>query len=64
VGAQKVSRSRCAPCRAGHECRGGPDVRECAVGTYSGGNRSACTRCSECEEVCCFGFAGFSKFMV
>ena len=41
----------CEPCDAGMECLGGADVRECGIGTYSGGNRSACARCTQCPEL-------------
>jgi hypothetical protein len=42
---------KCEPCQPGLECAGGPEVRECRVGTYSLGNRSACAKCTECAEI-------------
>lgn len=41
----------CIPCPSGMECRGGAEVRACALATFSGGNRSRCARCTRCQEI-------------
>ena len=51
AGTQSVAKARCEPCEPGFECRGGSDVVECGIGTYSIGNRSSCAKCSECVEI-------------
>ena len=50
-GTRSVDAASCEPCDPGMECLGGADVRECAIGTFSGGNRSACARCTQCPEL-------------
>ena len=50
-GTQSSNTTECSPCAPGFECLGGPDVRECAIGTYSAGNRSSCLKCTECPEL-------------
>lgn len=41
----------CVPCAPGFECLGGPDVRACELGAYSGVNRTRCEACTECRQI-------------
>ena len=45
------SDNRCIHCLAGHECLGANNVRKCGLGTFSGGNSSKCTPCTDCSEI-------------
>jgi hypothetical protein len=41
----------CVPCDPGYECQGGNEVRACGLGTYSQGNQSKCSACTDCKEI-------------
>ena len=41
----------CVSCDPGYECQGGNEVRACGLGTYSQGNQSKCSVCTDCKEI-------------
>ena len=42
---------KCIPCLPGFECKGGADVWQCPLTTWSPGNASACLPCEKCSEI-------------
>ena len=41
----------CTPCPPGKECKGGADVRNCALSTWSNGSLARCNKCQTCAEI-------------
>ena len=47
----KEEAGECVPCPAGLECKGGADVWQCPLTTWSPGNTSSCFICDKCAEI-------------
>ena len=41
----------CMPCPPGKECKGGADIRDCTLSTWSNGSVARCNKCQTCEEI-------------
>ena len=43
--------SSCIPCPPGKECRGGSEVWDCKLSTWSNGSVARCNKCQTCPEI-------------
>lgn len=50
-GTKKDWLGECMLCPAGFECKGGADVWQCPLTTWSPGNASSCLECDRCAEI-------------